>query len=56
MIVMYDSCSDSEIRISGKFLETAWRAMLSRQAAHANCVCLGCFWGQRLAVEPGTAR
>jgi len=53
---MYDICSDCEIRISGNFPETAWRAMHSRQAAHANYVCLGGFWGQRLAVEPRTAR
>jgi len=53
---MHDSCFGSEILIFGNFPETAWRAIHSRQTAHANCVCLGCFWGQRLAVEPCTAR
>jgi len=53
---MYDSCFDSEILISGNFPEIAWRAMHSRQAAHTNYMCLVCFWGQHLAVEPCISR
>jgi len=41
---------------SGNFPETAWRAIHSRQAAHPFlCISL-CFWVQRLAVNPCTAR
>jgi len=56
MIRMHDSCSGPEILISGNFPEIAWRAIYSRQTAHANCVGLGCFWGQRLSVGPCTVR
>jgi len=53
---MHDSRFGCEILISGNFPETAWRAIHSRQVAHANCTFLWCFWGQRLAVKDFTAK
>jgi len=41
---------------SGIFPETAWRAILSRQAAHPFEHVLWGFWVQRLAVNPCTVR
>jgi len=38
------------------FPESAWRAILSRQAAHPFEHVLWGFWVQRLAVNPCTAR
>ena len=50
-------CVHSEFLLnSGNFPETAWRAIHSHQAAHLFLRILLCFWVQRLAVNPCTAR
>ena len=57
MIVwMHDHCCLCKILVSGKFPETAWRALYSHQAAHT---CVSVFlgsWRNRLVVKPCTAR